>query len=100
MQHRVKEILAKIQYVEHIRDIEHIKYSDHQNEVEHLHCVPITTVSFQKHAARCLLKNQPISKIFHWAITNALTFISKVWNVVNLKHFSCFTAFDLYHKFS
>ena len=40
-----------------------------------LHCVPRTTVSFQKHATPS--KIDRFSKIFHWVITNALTFVSK-----------------------
>ena len=38
-----------------------------------LHCVPRTTVSFQKHATPS--KIDRFSKIFHWVITNALTFV-------------------------
>ena len=40
-----------------------------------IHCVPRTTVSFQKHAA--CLKIDRFSKNFHWMITDALTFVSK-----------------------
>ena len=43
-----------------------------------LHCVPKTTVSYQKHAARSKIDQFP--KNFHWMlddITNALTFVSK-----------------------
>ena len=37
-----------------------------------LHCVPKTTVSYQKHAARSKIGQFP--KNFHWIIPNALTF--------------------------
>ena len=36
-----------------------------------LHCVPISTVSFQMHASRS--KIIWFSKFFHWVVTNALT---------------------------
>ena len=41
-----------------------------------LHCVPVTTVSFQKHAACSKINRFP--KLFHWVITNDLTFVSNV----------------------
>ena len=40
-----------------------------------VHCVPRTTVSFQKHAVPSKIYRFP--NFFHWMITNALTFVSE-----------------------
>ena len=58
-----------------------------QNE-EFVHCVALTTVSFQKHAARS--KTDRFLKKFHWMITIALIFVSKLQKIVNLKDFIWF----------
>ena len=47
-----------------------------ESALNNVHCVPRTTVSFQKHTARSKIDRFP--KIFHWMITNALTFVFKL----------------------
>ena len=65
---------------------------------ENVHCVPISSVFFQENST-CSKTNQ-ISKKFHWVITNCLTFVSRAKKIRNLRHFTCFASFEVYHESS
>ena len=51
---------------------------------------------FQEHATH--LKIIRFQKFFHLVITKALIFVSKALQFINLRHLTCFTLFQLYHK--